>query len=98
MGLNSADYIHTSIEALKLAMAEREKFLGDMDFIRIPYDALLSKDYARERRKLIDARQASLDLRPGSPQAKTSNQAGGRPLRINLEGDADHEGDTSYLA
>src|SRR5262249_9107105 len=32
MGLNSPDYIHTSIEAIKLAMADREKFLGDMDF------------------------------------------------------------------
>src|SRR5438876_7486192 len=46
MGLNSSDYIHTSIEAIKLAMADREKYMGDMDFFKIPYDALLSKDYA----------------------------------------------------
>ena len=39
---------------MKLAMADREKYLGDMDFIKIPYAGLLSKDYARERRKLID--------------------------------------------
>jgi gamma-glutamyltranspeptidase/glutathione hydrolase len=97
MGLNSPDYIHTSIEAIKLAMADREKYLGDMDFIKIPYDALLSKDYARERRKLIDPKQASMELRPGSPVQKTSDQAD-RPVRVNLEGDADHEGDTSYLA
>ena len=51
MGHNSPDYIHTSIEAVKLAMADREKYLGDMDFIKIPYDGLLSKDYARERRE-----------------------------------------------
>src|SRR3989441_10011616 len=44
MGLNSADYIHTSAEALKLAFADREKYLGDMDFIRIPYEGLLSKE------------------------------------------------------
>src|SRR5204863_4534346 len=37
MGHNSADYIHTSVEALKLAFADREKYLGDMDFIHIPY-------------------------------------------------------------
>jgi gamma-glutamyltranspeptidase / glutathione hydrolase len=97
MGLNSPDYIHTSVEAIKLAMADREKYLGDMDFIKIPYDTLLSKDYARERRKLIDQKQASLELRPGSPAQKTSDQAD-RPVRVNLEGDADHEGDTSYLA
>jgi gamma-glutamyltranspeptidase/glutathione hydrolase len=97
MRLNSPDYVHTSIEAIKLAMADREKFLGDMDFIKIPYDALLSKDYARERRKLIDAEHASLELRPGSPQGRTSDQAD-RPVRVNLEGESDHEGDTSYLA
>src|SRR5215467_5580064 len=54
MGHNSAQYIHTTAEALKLAFADREKYLGDMDFIRIPYEGLLSKDYAAERRKLID--------------------------------------------
>jgi gamma-glutamyltranspeptidase / glutathione hydrolase len=97
MGLNSLDYIHTSIEAIKLAMADREKFLGDTDFIKIPYDALLSKDYARERRRLIAPQQASLELRPGSPLPKTSDQPD-RPLHVNLEGESDHEGDTSYLA
>jgi len=97
MGLNSPDYIHTSIEAIKLAMADREKFMGDMDFVKIPYDALLSKDYARNRRNLIAADRASLELRPGSPGAKTSDQAE-RPLRVNLDGESDHEGDTSYLA
>ena len=57
--------MHTSAEALKLAFADREKYLGDMDFIKIPYDGLLSKEYAAERRKLIDADKASLELRPG---------------------------------
>ncbi|PYQ85756.1 MAG: hypothetical protein DMG03_08410 [Acidobacteria bacterium] len=97
MGLNTPDYIHTSIEAIKLAMADREKFLGDMDFIKIPYDALLSKEYARERRKLIDPQKASLELRPGSPLAKSTDQAAGPPLRVNLEGESDHTGDTSEL-
>src|SRR5437867_5491000 len=97
MGLNSPNYIHTSIEAIKLAMADREKYMGDMDFIKIPYDALLSKDYARERRKLIAPERASLELRPGSPLPKTSDQAD-RQVHVNLEGESDHEGDTSYLA
>jgi gamma-glutamyltranspeptidase/glutathione hydrolase len=97
MGLNSADYIHVSIEATKLAMADREKFLGDTDFIKIPYDALLSKEYARDRRKLIDPQRASLELRAGSPLATSSDQPD-LPLRVNLEGESDHEGDTSYLA
>jgi gamma-glutamyltranspeptidase/glutathione hydrolase len=97
MGLNSPDYIHTSVEAIKLAMADREKYLGDMDFIKIPYDALLSKEYARERRKLIDPAKASMELRPGSAGVRTSDQADA-PVHVHLEGDADHEGDTSYLA
>jgi gamma-glutamyltranspeptidase / glutathione hydrolase len=106
MGHNSTEYIHTSAEAVKLAMADREKFLGDMDFIRIPYDGLLSKDYARERRALIDPTRASHELRPGNPEKymKTTEpslrqaQSGDRPLRVTLDGEADHAGDTSYLA
>src|SRR5437773_8798184 len=62
---NSADYIHTSVEAVKLAIADREKYLGDADFVPIPFDGLLSKDYARERRALIDSSHASLEMRPG---------------------------------
>src|SRR5262249_5669949 len=62
---NSPEYIHTSIEAVKLALADREKYLGDADFVPIPYDGLLSKDYATQRRALIDLQHASLELRPG---------------------------------
>ena len=80
-------------------MADREKYLGDMDFIQIPYDGLLSKDYARERRALIDLAKASLELRPGVPEKFLKSTAPlDRPLHVNLEGEADHEGDTSYLA
>ena len=100
LGHNSADFIHTSVEAVKLAMADREKFLGDMDFIKIPYDGLLSKDYARERRTLIDPQKASLELRPGSPEKFQNNAAalGGRPVHVTLDGNASHDGDTSYIA
>src|SRR6266566_3212621 len=68
MGHNSADYIHTLAEATKLAMADRDKYLGDMDFIKIPYQGLLSEPYAAERRKLIDPQKASLVLREGQPE------------------------------
>jgi gamma-glutamyltranspeptidase / glutathione hydrolase len=99
MGHNSPDFLHTSVEAIKLAMADREKYLGDMDFIKIPYDGLLSKDYARERRKLIDPAKASLDLRPGSPEKFAANApALNRPVHKVLNGNASHDGDTSYIA
>src|SRR6266566_1109631 len=68
MGHDSADYIHTLAEATKLAMADRDKYLGDMDFIKIPYQGLLSEPYAAERRKLIDPQKASLVLREGQPE------------------------------
>jgi gamma-glutamyltranspeptidase/glutathione hydrolase len=64
MGHNSADYIHTLIESAKLAFADRERYYGDPDFVKVPLDRLLSKDYAKERRKLI-AKKASLEMRPG---------------------------------
>ncbi len=92
LGHNSADFLHISAEAIKLAMADREKFLGDMDFIKIPYDGLLSKEYARERRKLIDPDKASLELRPGAPEKFTKNvSAVNRPLHIVLDGNASHD-------
>jgi gamma-glutamyltranspeptidase/glutathione hydrolase len=100
MGLNSPDYIHTSVEAMKLAMADRERYLGDMDFIKIPYSGLLSKEYAAERRKLIDAGKASLDFRPGdvAPFAGSGYEPVTRPNDVDIHGNADHEGDTSYIA
>jgi len=96
LGHNSPEFLHTSVEAVKLAMGDREKYLGDMDFIKIPYDGLLSKDYARERRKLIDPAKASLELRPGSPAVSTA--ALDRPVHEVLDGSASHNGDTSYIA
>jgi gamma-glutamyltranspeptidase/glutathione hydrolase len=67
MGLNSPPYIHTLVEALKLAYADRDTYYGDPKFVHIPEERLLSKDYAAERRKLIGA-QASLDFRPGDAE------------------------------
>ena len=95
---NSAAFIHASAEALKLAFADREKFLGDMDFITIPYEGLLSKAYAAERRALIDPQHASLDMRPGDPTKFMKATAANPPVSFTTEGDADHVGDTSYLA
>ena len=99
MGQNSPDFLHTSVEAVKLAMADREKYLGDMDFIKIPYEGLLSKSYASERRKLIDPAKSSLELRPGSPEKFTADASPlNRPVHETTDGDASHDGDTSYIA
>ena len=71
MGHNTATYIHTVIEASKLAFADREKYYGDPDFVDVPLKLLLSKDYAAERRELIDPKKASLEMRPGSGPKST---------------------------
>ena len=100
MGHNSVDYIHTTVEATKLAMADREKYLGDMDFIKIPYAGLLSKEYAAERRAMIDKTTASLTFRPGTAEKFTSDATPlyPKPLKITTSDFADHDGDTSYIA
>ena len=99
MGHNSAPYIHTAVEAVKLAMADRDKYLGDMDFIDIPYEGLLSPEYARERRKLIDPDKASLEFRPGTAELYMKGKKPvERPTDVIIRGDADHDGDTSYIA
>jgi len=67
MGFNSADYIHTVIEAEKLALADRDEYYGDPNFTKVPMQQLLSEPYTKMRRALIDPKKASLELRPGDP-------------------------------
>jgi len=98
LGHNSHRYIHTCVQAVKLAFADRDKYLGDADFIRIPYEGLLSKEYAGERRKLIDPERASLEFRPGTAEKFTKGvEPVERPLDLTVSGKADHQGDTSYI-
>ena len=67
MGFNSADYIHTVIEAEKLSLADRDEYFGDPNFTDVPMKLLLSDQYIKMRRELIDPKKASLGLRPGDP-------------------------------
>jgi len=65
LGLNTPNYIHTLVEAMKLAYADRDTYYGDPKFVKIPAERLLSKEYGAERAKLI-SNTASLDFRPGN--------------------------------
>lgn len=67
MGHFSAEYIHVLTEALKLAMADRDAYYGDPNFVDVPLTELLSNAYAELRRPLIDLTQASQEARPGDP-------------------------------
>ncbi len=64
---NSVDYVHLLAEAGKLAYADREQYYADPDFVKVPSHGLLSKDYAAQRRKLIDMGLVSMEMRPGDP-------------------------------
>ncbi len=65
--LNSPEYLHTMIEAKKLAYADLKRFIGDPTRGAIPVSGLLSKDYAATRRALIDAGEAMDEPDPGVP-------------------------------
>ncbi len=68
MGADSAEYIHSVHEAIKLAYDDRNAIYGDPAFVQVPMAGLLSKQYAAVRRSLI-APRASLVHRPGNPYA-----------------------------
>jgi gamma-glutamyltranspeptidase / glutathione hydrolase len=65
LDVTGPEFIHTVVEASKLAFADRERFYGDPKFEQVPIETLLSDAYNEERRKLIH-HMASLELRPGS--------------------------------
>lgn len=77
MGHLSADYIHVVTEALKLAMADRDSYYGDPDFVEVPLAALLSDSYSEMRRRLIQMGRASLRARPGDPHHMLPLKGGG---------------------
>jgi gamma-glutamyltranspeptidase/glutathione hydrolase len=68
MGHNRPDTIHTTVEALKLALADRDTFYADPLFASVPLGQLLDPGYASKRRALIDPQHASLTQRPGDPR------------------------------
>jgi gamma-glutamyltranspeptidase/glutathione hydrolase len=65
LSVTEPEFIHIVVEVSKLAFADREKFYGDPNFVKVPIETLLSDAYNDERRKLIH-HNASLELQPGS--------------------------------
>ena len=58
MRAEPARYYHTLIEATKIAFADRNRYIADPAFAKVPVQELLSKDYAARRRALIDPAKA----------------------------------------
>jgi gamma-glutamyltranspeptidase/glutathione hydrolase len=89
LGHNSPAYIHLVTEAAKLAFADRERWYGDPDFSAVPLGILLSKEYAAQRRALIDPDRASMELRPGNAAPVEPKVHKGDPRA--------YSGDTTHL-
>jgi len=68
-GHNTARAIHLMVESMKLAYADRSRYLGDPDFVAVPIDGLISKRYAEELGKKINPNKATPSDRisPGNP-------------------------------
>ena len=97
IGHASADWVHTITECAKLAFADREAWYGDPDFTEVPLAALLSRDYAEERRGLL-GEEASTELRPGSPEGREPRLAqpvGDAPIGLGVGEPT--RGDTVHL-
>ncbi|MBE0671739.1 MAG: gamma-glutamyltransferase, partial [Anaerolineales bacterium] len=63
----STEKMHLMIEAMRLAFADAKWYVSDPAFSKIPMKELLSKEYANERRKLIDLKRATIDQKRGTP-------------------------------
>ena len=76
MGHNSPAYLHAVAESLKLAFADRNRWVGDPRHVPpIPMKELLSKEYAAARRSLIDPTRATAGEPPaGDPRAQQTSQ------------------------
>jgi len=67
LGHNTTQTLHLMIETMRIAYADRGKYLADSDFVKIPFNGYLNEKYIEERRALIDWQRANPDIKPGDP-------------------------------
>jgi gamma-glutamyltranspeptidase/glutathione hydrolase len=95
MGHNSPEYIHTVIQAIELAMADREAYFGDPAFVDVPVDGLLSKEYAAVRRNMMTPGKAFGEMPPaGDPRNDTG--AAVEPETLTADAAVVEEKDSNY--
>ncbi len=73
MGFGSPEYLHLLVEAKKLAFEDRAQFYADPEFNEIPVDHLISKEYAAERRALINLERAAMAFDAGDPRLESGD-------------------------
>jgi gamma-glutamyltranspeptidase/glutathione hydrolase len=100
MGHNSAAYAHTVDQAMNLAFADREAYIGDPAFVDVPMEAMLSEAYLRERRKLIDPNRAWPGMPPAgdpAPQSRDRRRRAAIRRSGHCRGRHQRQGDVGYL-
>ena len=104
MGHNSPEYIHAVLQAIELAMADRERYMGDPRFLEVPVKGLLSPAYAAERRKLMTPGKAFGAMPPHGGPGKFEAHGALKAVRNFLaalysgERGGSYGKDTSYIS
>ncbi len=65
LGYQTPEYLHILLEAKKLAFADRDQYISDPDFVDVPVERLISKDYAAQQRARINLRRAAPNVAAG---------------------------------
>ncbi len=105
LGADSVEAMHLLVEAQRLAFADRERYVGDPDFVAVPVAGLLDAGYLRARAALIDPAQAMAEPAPGTPApamaatppARQSNSPGGTSHFTIVDGEGNVAALTSSI-
>jgi len=90
LGHNTAPYLHRFMEAQRLSLADRNKYVAASEAVPVPIAPLLSKTYAQKQRGRIDAEKANPSIGPGDP----SSASGGSTTHLTV---VDHAGNMVAL-
>lgn len=101
MGHDSAEYVHTVVQALELAMGDREAWAGDPDYVDVPTARLLDLEYAATQRQRMTENAFGALPASGIPTPSSASTDGERPLQRQSAPPRraqPYGRDTSYLA
>ena len=97
LGHNSPDYIHLLSQALNLAFSDRHHYYGDPDHVDVPMKGLLSREYTKLRRSIIDMERAFPEMPPpGEPWSYQAGNGANAEARSEAPVPGGLEQDTSY--
>ena len=89
-GCNTAENIHLMMEAKKLAFVDREAYVADPEYIDVPLEGLLSKEYARDWACPIDPERAAYDVRAGNSWSYQAAQPVGHRAKVGAGQEQEH--------